>query len=455
MAKKVKKAPEAVVENAPKSLDAAAGKQQSAANQEAPVEGANRAAGNEMAKQPGIETTLGKTLMLRGKVVNTEKGVLVSGAYYGTYNAAGKDQKAKTEKMVLLAPRVLTAAQVAEYTKLSGNKDAQNAYLLKTLYPMHADDKSFGKVEGQLNGRAVDYVIIQKITKENALAPGQTELTAEQKKYIGSYELKAGVKGQEEGRVHVILSPQEREMYKQRAEVTLKYEPVMDEHGNQKKNKDGKALYNTVVESVGAPLTLLAIASKIEQRAVNKKAKVDAIKAQFPSGKYHYPESAKVTSVRWFPSKEDPKRLVMTGVVNDISLKPVTLSEEASFAIRNKIITNEEALMENKELRSQLFDLNKGNYLASVEKNAVDAMVARVTDPTAKSFTAEQVDAINIAIKRSGDRGAAIKALWEKAEPQMLAKGADKAWFESAQQELNAVAAKTWEQKPEGVGMSR
>ena len=159
--------------------------------------------------------------------------------------------------------------------------------------------------------------------------------------------------------------------------------------------------------------------------------------------------------MHWTRSKDEPGRLVMTGKVNGVEVKPVMLSEEASFGISNKIITNEEAFMENKELRSQLLKINASNYRSAAEGNAIDALVARVTDPAAKSFTAEQVAAINAAIGRSEDRGAAIRSLWEKAEPQMLEKGADRSWFEGAQQELNAVAAKTWEQKPEGVSVGR
>ena len=244
-------------------------------------------------------------------------------------------------------------------------------------------------------------------------------------------------------------------MYKERAEVSVKFDPVLDDKGKQKKDKNGKPLYKPVIESVGTPLTLLALASKIEQRANDKKLKVDAIKGKFAGDKYHYPEGATVSGVRWDVSKDDPKRLVMSGTVNGVKVKPVVLSEEVSFALRNKLVTLEQAFMENKELRTQALSLNKGVYRANVEQNAIDAMVSRVCDTSAKAFTPEQVDAINAAVGKSKDRGEAIKALWEKAEPVMLGKGADKGWFESAKQELNAVAANTWEQKPEGVGVSR
>ena len=454
MTKKTKKVEETELKKGQKTEKAAAVKaEQQNAKQKADIKAAEQKADKKEAKKPGIETTLGLTLMLLGSVRN-DNGVRVPGALYGKYDAAGKNQTEKTKHMVRLAGRPLSDAEVAEYTALAGDAQAQKEYILKTVYPMHADDKAFGNNVGQMNGRPVDYVIIQKITAENALAPGKTELTEEQKKFIGQYELKAGVKGQSEGRVHVILTPQERAMYLQRAEVVTDYEPVLDKKGNQMKSKDGKPMNRLVVKSVGAPLTLLAIASKIEQRSVDRKNKVAAVVEKF-RGKFHYPESANVTAVHWTRSKDEPGRLVMTGKVNGVEVKPVMLSEEASFGISNKIITNEEAFMENKELRSQLLKINASNYRSAAEGNAIDALVARVTDPAAKSFTAEQVAAINAAIGRSEDRGAAIRSLWEKAEPQMLEKGADRSWFEGAQQELNAVAAKTWEQKPEGVSVGR
>ena len=454
MAKKTKKVEETELKNGQKTEKAAAVKaEQQSAEHKAAVKDAEQKAEKKEAKKPGIDTTLGMTLMLLGSVRN-DNGVRVPGALYGKYDANGKNQTEKTKHMVRLAGRPLSDAEVAQYTALAGDAQAQKEYILKTVYPMHADDKAFGNNVGQMNGRPVDYVIIQKITAENALAPGQNELTEEQKKYIGQYELKAGVKGQSEGRVHVILTPQERAMYMQRAEVKTEYEPILDKDGKQKKSKDGKPMNRLVVKSVGAPLTLLAIASKIEQRSVDRKNKVAAVVEKF-RGKFHYPESANVTAVHWNRSKDESGRLVMSGKVNGVEVKPVMLSEEASFGIANKLITNEEAFMENKELRSQLLKINASNYRSAAEGTAIEAIVSRVTDSTAKSFTAEQVAAINAAIGRSEDRGAAILALWEKAAEHPDMKAADKSWIESAQQELNAVAAKTWEQKPEGVSVGR
>lgn len=454
MAKKTKKVEETELKNGQKTEKAAGVKtEQQNAVSKAAVKEAGQKADKKEAKKPGIETTLGMTLMLLGSIRN-DNGVRVPGALYGKYDPDGKNQAEKTKHMVRLAGRQLSDAEVAQFTALTGDAQAQKEYILKTVYPMHADDKAFSNTVGQMNGRPVDYVFIQKITAENSLAPGKTELTDEQKKYIGSYELKAGVRDVKEGRAHVILTPQERAMYIHRAEVETAYEPILDKKGNQVKTKDGKPMSRLVVKSIGAPLTLLAIASKIEQRSVDRKNKVAAVVEKF-RGKFHYPESANVTAVHWTRSKEEPGRLIMTGKVNGVETKPVMLSEEATFGISNKLITNEEAFMENKELRSQLLKLNASNYRSAAEATAIEALVSRVTDPAAKSFTAEQVAAINAAVGRSEDRGSAIRSLWEKAEPKMLEKGADPSWFESAQQELNAVAAKTWEQKPEGVSVGR
>ena len=93
---------------------------------------------------------------------------------------------------------------------------------------MHVDDAKFHQKDTEINGRKVNYIVLEKLDAE--------KLNENSKHLAGQWQLSFGEKGNTDSRFFGLLNKEELASIRHRAEVTL------DEHDQ--------------VKSVGKPLTM-------------------------------------------------------------------------------------------------------------------------------------------------------------------------------------------------------
>lgn len=368
--------------------------------------------------------------------------------------------------MNTVAARALTPEQAAEYSRLSDSDPKKGLeYAVKAAFPMHYDGAAFSKGDAEVNGRHVDYIVVENVTEKSVLlsalhkegvkvfdmdAAGQQEaidkmdpakkesVLAANKGRIGNAEISFGEKGNTESRfLPRALNAQERAMRWERAEVTGSMKPVTDKEGKPVKDENGKQKMKFVIESVGKPITLADIAAHVENRVRDRQEKLEGAQ-KVDWSKFHLPEGASFTKNPKYNKVGDPDRVEIEAEVNHRVVKSM-LSKNETTALRTGMATFEQAAMANKNFRTAVLEIAKENKAAVSEKPAIDAIVERVKS-TQKAFTPEQKETLMAfaASKGSDDqRPAVFEELWGKASDQLSKDGVtNEKWLKDAHEEL-------------------
>ena len=240
-------------------------------------------------------------------------------ADYGKLKPDAETTEEKRAGMRTLLSRELSPEQAKEYQRLYADDPAKaKEYAVKSAYPMHVDDAKFHQKDTEINGRKVNYIVLEKRDAE--------KLNENSKHLAGQWQLSFGEKGNTDSRFFGLLNKEELASIRHRAEVTL------DEHDQ--------------VKSVGKPLTMADIAAKVEnrvvaQRLVNEKKLADAQKVDW--SKFKLPSAANITGLHFSGVKDNPDRVWLKGKVNGIDVIGM-LSKNETTAVRNKFATLEQAL---------------------------------------------------------------------------------------------------------------
>lgn len=393
-------------------------------------------AAEQRAKRSGIVTTEGNVL---DKIRIFQKdGATMVQADYGRLNADGKTAEERRSKMRTLISRPLTAQQSAEYQRLSQENPAQaKEFAARAAYPMHVDDAAFHQKDTEINGRQVNYIVLEKLDA--------SKLDDANKHLAGAWQLSFGEKGSKDSRFFGILNKEDLASIRHRAEVTL------DDNGK--------------VVKVGKPLSMADIAGRVEQR-VNARRQATAAKVESARkvdwSKFKFPEGATVTGLHYAPAKDKESGKVMddrvwlNGTVNGIKVFGL-LSKNETTAIKNKMATLEQAGAANWEFSKKVRDIvNNSKSVGVTEDAAVKAIIDRASDKHAKSFTPEQRDVL-VKFADAADtpdaREKVFDGLWEKAETALKDASVNEAWQKDAHEELNDLAQGVV--REEGQGMKR
>ena len=145
-----------------------------------------------------------------------------------------------------------------------------------------------------------------------------------------------------------------------------------------------------------------------------------------------------LTNLHFAPSKDNPDRVWLTGKANGIKVFTLLTADE-STAVRNKIITMEQAATVNNYFRKKINSIVAPVAAVSIDA-AVKSVVDRAKDPSEKSLTPEQVKTINdfVATAAPEDRQKLFDEVWAGARAQL--DGVNEAWVKDAYQELNDLA---------------
>lgn len=392
----------------------------------------NRTVKAEEQKTPksGIVTTEGNVID-KIRIFQNGDATMVQ-ADYGKLKAGAKTSEERRANMHTLISRPLTAEQSAEYQRLSKESSAQaKEYAARAAYPMHADDAAFHKKDTEVNGRHVNYIVLEKLSAD--------KLDDKNKHLAGSWQLSFGEKDNKDSRFFGILNKEELASIRHRAEVTL------DEKGQ--------------VKSIGKPLTMADIAGRFEQRVnaqrQEREAKLGAAE-KVDWSKYKFPEGATVEKLRYAPSKDDPDRVWLNGKVNGIEVFGL-LSKNETTAVKNKLATLEQVGAANKDFSKKVLNIVNNNKSVGVSEDAaVKAIIDRASDKNAKSFTPDQRDVLNSVAsgaETAEDREKVFEGLWAKAETALKDAGVNEAWQKDAHKELKDLAHGAI--REEGQGMKR
>ena len=153
---------------------------------------------------------------------------------------------------------------------------------------------------------------------------------------------------------------------------------------------------------------------------------------------HQLPEGAKLRNVHFSQAKNDPDRIWISGKVNGVEIFALLTPNETA-AVRNKIITLEQAAKVNKEFYTKIKEIVKP--IASNISAAVKAVVDRASSPSAKAFTPEQVKVLNEYASNAEspeDRLKVFNDVWVQAKTELS--GVNEAWVKDAHQELNDLA---------------
>ena len=365
----------------------------------------------------GIVTTEGYTID-KIRIFQKDDGATMVQADYGKLNLEAKTAAERRAGMHTLISRELSPEQAKEYQRLFAEDPVKaKEYAVRTAYPMHVDDAAFHMRDATVNGRHVNYIVLEKLTED--------KLSENNKHLAGKWQLSAGEKDNKDSRFYGILNREELASIRHRAEVTL------GEHGE--------------VKSVGAPLSMADIAARVEQRVnaqrVAKEAKLAGAE-KVDWSKFKLPEGATVTGLRYAPSK-DPDRVWLNGKVNGIEVFGL-LSKNETTAVKNKMATLEQAAAANKEFRDKVKAIvAPAEAKAISEDAAVKVVIDRASDPTAKAFTVEQRNTLlgyAAGAETPEDREKLFDGLWEKAESALKDAGINEAWQKDAHAELKELA---------------
>lgn len=367
-------------------------------------------------KSARIVTSEGNTID-KIRIFHDAIGIIMVQADYGKLQE-GKTAKERRAGMYTLSCRFLDRWQRKEYQRLYvENPNKAKEYAARQAYPMHVDDAAFHNKNTTINGRKVDYINLEKLTAE--------KLDEKSKHLAGSWQLSFGQLGKEDTTFIGILNTQERAMICHRCEVAI--------------NKNGDIVW------FGDPLTLAEIAARVEQRIMEQRKAQDM---KFESAKnvdwkkllstHQLPEGAKLRNVHFSQAKNDPDRIWISGKVNGVEIFALLTPNETA-AVRNKIITLEQAAKVNKEFYTKIKEIVKP--IASNISAAVKAVVDRASSPSAKAFTPEQVKVLNEYASNAEspeDRLKVFNDVWVQAKTELS--GVNEAWVKDAHQELNDLA---------------
>ena len=439
---------------------------------------------DQKSQRVSVATTEGNTID-RIRIFQKDGATMVQ-ADYGKLNPEGKTSEERRAGMRTQLSRPLTAEQTQEYQRQYAIDPAKaKEYAVREVYPMHVNDAAFHLKDTTINDRKVNYITLEKITEDtlllNALrkqgvdvdhmnreqrADAVAKFTPEEKDtalkdskgLVGKWQLAVGEKGNKESRFYGILNSQELANIRHRAEVTLDREEVKDKNGDTVRDKRGNAVTREVVKSVGAPLTMAAIAGQVEQRVLaqrqDNEAKLEAAK-KVDWSKFKLPSAATLTSLRYSASKEHPDRAWLTGNVNGIQVSGL-LSKNETTAVKNKVATLEQVAAANRDFSGKVLDIvGPGQKETVTQDDAVKAIVERASDPAAKAFTEEQS---GIITKYLGDidgdgREDVVNELWDKANSLLAKSGVNEQWKEDAHQELKDLSEGIV--RPEQQGLHR
>lgn len=392
----------------------------------------NREQKAEEQKTPrsGIVTTEGN-LIDKIRIFQNDVSTMVQ-VDYGKLNANGKTPEERRAGMRTQISRALTPEQSAEYQKLSAESSAKaKDFAVRAAYPMHVDDAAFHLKDTEINGRKVNYIVLEKLDA--------SKLSEQNKHLAGAWQLSFGEKDNKDSRFFGILNKEELASIRHRAEVTL----------------DAKGQ----VVKVGKPLSMAAIAGRVEQRITAQRelrdAKVESAQ-KVDWSKFKFPEGATVTGLHYVATKDDPDRVWLNGKVNGIEVFGL-LSKNETTAVKNKMATLTQAGAANKAFSQKVSDILKNSQSVAVGVDAaVQAIVARTSDPAAKSFTPEQRETLmkyTASAATPDAREKMFDELWGKAETALKDAGVNEAWQKDAHEELKDLANGVV--REEGQGMKR
>lgn len=367
-------------------------------------------------KSARIVTTEGN-IMDKVRVFQNEAGATTVQAEYGKLRE-GKTAEERRAGMRILMSRPLTPEQGKVYQDLyKEDPNKAKEYAVRQAYPMFVDDAAFHKRDTTVNDRKVDYIILEKLKAE--------DLPKENKHLAGQWQLSFGQKGMLDTRFFGILNREELAMIRNRAEVTF------DEKGQ--------------IKSIGRPMTMADIAGRVENRSLSqrqaKAAKLESVqKIDWNKllEKNKLPEGVALTNLRFSPVKDNPDQVWLSGKANGIEVGGMLTTNETT-AVRNKILTLEQAATLNFSIREKVKAI--AAPVASISLGeAVKAVVARASSPSAKSFTPEQLKVLNDYASSSEpeERQKAFGEVWDAAKDEL--KSVNEAWVKDAHQELKDLA---------------
>ena len=307
-----------------------------------------------------LETTDGKRIT-SAYVKSDKKNTLWVNA---TYVEQGKDKK---DGVKLVRP--LTEEQARAFVQLP--EEQKMDFAVRAAFPMHVDGKAFNATVGEVDGEAYDYAFVEKITEDVAarkyaykkdgisidakdadaiehykgiIAALPEDERNEVYKNVGKETANIGVKG---GVKHSsILTVNDQQSLRLRADVKAHTEAVDPNKPNGKKR--------VVIDSVGAPMTKAAILMRSVKASEKYQAQREKVKT-IDWSKYTVPAGVKLTGLKSFnPTKpEQAGRLGLQGKVNGVSVTAI-LSPNESVALRDGVITKEQAAMANREFSSRV-----------------------------------------------------------------------------------------------------
>lgn len=380
-------------------------------------------------KSARIVTTEGN-IMDKVRVFQNDAGATMVQAEYGKLRE-GKTAEERRAGMRLLMSRPLTSEQGKVYQDLyKEDPNKAKEYAVRQAYPMFVDDAAFHKRDTTINGRKVDYIILEKLKEE--------ELPEDKKHLAGLWQLSFGEKGKLDTRFICILNKDELASIVHRADVKV----------------DGKGK----IESIGSPMSMADIAAKVEKR-VRDYRQAQEIKLESAQkvdwnkllSTHKLPEGVSLTNIYFAQSKDDPDRVWLTGKANGIKVFTLLTPDETT-AVRNKILTLEQAATVNKGFREKVMSI--AAPVATSISAAVKAVVDRVSSPSAKAFSPEQVKVLNsfaADAESPEERQKVFDDVWVNAKDKLT--GVNEAWVKDAHQELNDLAEGIVRTEQQGLKM--
>lgn len=364
-----------------------------------------------------------------GKIVTTEGNVIDKIRIYQSDGATmvtaeygklqeGKKAEERRKNMHTLSSRSLSAEDAKVYQDMYKDDPVKaKEFAVRKAFPMHVDDAAFHQRATTVNGRKVDYICLEKITAD--------KVDDKNKHLVGQWQLSFGEKGKLDTRVFGLLNKEEIASIRHRAAVTL------DDKGQ--------------VKTIGEPLSMADIAARFENRVKalreERSSKLEAAQgvdwAKLVE-KNKIPEGVTITGLRFSTIKDDPDHVWLNGKVNGIEVA-ARLSPTETTAVKNKIITLEQAATVNNYFRKKIDSIVAPVAAVSIDA-AIKAVVDRAKDPSAKSLTPEQVKTINdfVATAAPEDRQKLFDAVWDGAKAQL--DGVNETWVKDAHDELTDLA---------------
>lgn len=391
----------------------------------------NQADEQKSQKSSVLTTTEGRTID-KIKVYQNEKGATMVSAEYGRLNPQGKTAEERRKNMKKLLPRELTQEKSQQFQAMY-QKDPVEAkkFAVREAYPMHVDDAAYHKKDTEINGRKVNYIVLEKLDAAH--------LDEKNKHLAGMWKISFGEKGNLESRFSGFPNKEEVAAFNHRGEVTF--------------DKEGKA-----VVKVGQALTMAEIAGRVENRVLAARQEKEAKLASAQKvdwSRFKLPEGAIVTGLRFSAVKDNPDQVMLHGKVNGIEFHGL-LSKNESTAVKNKMATLEQVAAANHDVRNKILSALGGEKKQSavVPEAVVKAVVARASDPSAKRFTPEQAETVKSYLsgaKTEQERTSMVAGIWSAAEPKLNEGHVNEVWMKDAHAELSDLADGKERQQAEGL----